>query len=73
MAYYRLPAPVITQIENALELLLEESGYGEIVLPVAHGQLLGHIECRPIVRMVLPRSENGPQPAILDRHNTRQA
>ncbi len=74
MAHYRLPASVIAQIETAIELLFDESGYGEIVLPVAHGRLLDHIERRPIIRMLLPRNDNGPsKPGIPERHSTRQA
>ncbi len=68
---YLLPASVILQIENAMELLIDESGFGEVVLPVAHGRMLNHIERRPVIRMLVHSCDAGPpKPGIIERRRT---
>lgn len=57
---YHLPASTILQIENALELLIDECGQGEVALPVAHGRLLDYVERRPVIRMRTHRADTGP-------------
>ncbi len=56
-----LPASTIAQIENAIELVIDECGHGEVVLIVAHGRLLDFVERRPVIRMLIRRDTGPPR------------
>jgi len=64
-----LNAAQIAQIDNALHLLRDESGQGEVVLKMVNGEILNFVERRPVIRMVIT-DRSPPAPKIIPTLHT---